>query len=132
MEIACAREVDKLRASTKGMKAYGLHCVVEALKKPMSQIVFNAGFNPLEKIGDVMGRQTEENNDNLAVDCDTGDVKDMLEMGIVDPAPIKTYALKAALEIACAILRIDTIIKKKDDEDSKGQNPGHEAEEMSF
>ena len=64
-----------------------------------------------------ISRQTEEDNLNLAVDCETGEVTDMLELGIVDPAPVKIYALKAAMEIACAILRIDTIIKKKDEED---------------
>ncbi len=117
IEIGCAREVDKLRASQRGMQAYGLQCVVEALKKPLAQIVSNAGFNPLEKTGDVIARQTEEDNLNLAVDCETGEVTDMLELGIVDPAPVKIYALKAAMEIACAILRIDTIIKKKDEED---------------
>jgi chaperonin GroEL (HSP60 family) len=118
LEIACAREVEKLRASQRGMQAYGLLCVVEALKRPLSQIVSNAGFNPLEKVGDVTARQTEEGNDNLAVDCETGEIKDMLELGVIDPAPVKSYALKAAMEIACAILRIDTIIKKKDEGDA--------------
>ena len=78
IEIGCAREVDKLRASQRGMQAYGLQCVVEALKKPLAQIVSNAGFNPLEKTGDVIARQTEEDNLNLAVDCETGEVTDML------------------------------------------------------
>lgn len=131
IELACAREVEKMRLSQKGMQAYGLLCVVEALKKPMAQIVANAGFNPLEKVGDAMARQTEENNDNLAVDCDSGEIADMTAIGVVDPAPVKSHALKAALEIACAILRIDTIIKKKDE----GQNPSEpkaSPEDMGF
>ncbi|HHY17645.1 MAG TPA: chaperonin [Firmicutes bacterium] len=117
LEIACAREVEKLRGSQKGMQAYGLLCVVEALKRPLSQIVSNAGFNPLEKVGDVFARQNEDNSDSLAVDCETGEIKDMLELGVIDPVLVKTYALKAAMEIACAILRIDTIIKKKEEGD---------------
>ena len=121
IEIACAREVEKLRSSQRGMQAYGLLCVTEALKKPFAQIVANAGFNPLEKTGDVMARQTEEDDPNLAVDCETGDVRNMLELGILDPALVKIHAFKAAMEIACAILRIDTIIKKKDDEEPNGK-----------
>ena len=39
----------------------------------------------------------------------------MYENGIVDPASVKVYALKAAGEVAEAILRIDTIIKKRED-----------------
>lgn len=130
IELACAREVEKMRLSQKGMQAYGLLCVVEALKRPMAQIVSNAGFNPLEKVGDAMARQTEENSDRLAVDCDTGEIVDMVAMGVIDPAPVKTHALKAALEIACAILRIDTIIKKKDE--AQGSSEGKPAEDMDF
>ncbi len=131
IELACAREVEKMRLSQKGMQAYGLLCVVEALKRPMAQIVANAGFNPLEKVGDAMARQTEDGNDNLAVDCDTGEIVDMLGIGVIDPAPVKSHALKAAMEIACAILRIDTIIKKKDD----GERPAEakdSVEDMEF
>ena len=39
----------------------------------------------------------------------------MYENGIVDPASVKIYALKAAGEAAEAILRIDTIIKKREE-----------------
>jgi chaperonin GroEL (HSP60 family) len=41
----------------------------------------------------------------------------MVENGIVDPAEVKIYALKAAGEVAEAILRIDTIIKKREEKE---------------
>ncbi|MGI6632919.1 MAG: TCP-1/cpn60 chaperonin family protein [Bacillota bacterium] len=131
IELACAREVEKMRQGQKGMQAYGLLCVIEALKRPLAQIVANAGFNPLEKVGDAMARQTEEGNDNLAVDCDSGEIVDMLSLGIVDPVPVKSHALKAALEIASAILRIDTIIKKKDEGQAPSEAKGV-SEDMGF
>ncbi|MEW5952414.1 MAG: TCP-1/cpn60 chaperonin family protein [Bacillota bacterium] len=115
MELAVVREVEQTRAGIRGMAAYGVDCAIEALKRPMSQIVANAGFNPLEKIGDVISAQAETGRESLAVDCDTGNIADMLEAGVVDPAPVKIYALKAAGEIAEAILRIDTIIKKREE-----------------
>jgi chaperonin GroEL (HSP60 family) len=115
LEMWVAREVEKVREGIRGMAAYGVECVVEALKRPMAQIVANAGFNPLEKMGDVIAAQTETGKNSLAVDCDSGEVADMYENGIVDPASVKVYALKAAGEVAEAILRIDTIIKKRED-----------------
>lgn len=115
LELAVAREVEKTRDTVKGMAAYGLDCVVAALKRPLAQIVENAGFNPLEKVEDASAAQAREGKDSLAIDCDTGEVADMWELGVADPAPVKLHALKAAGEIAEAILRIDTIIKKKDD-----------------
>ncbi|OAT82303.1 TCP-1/cpn60 chaperonin family protein [Desulfotomaculum copahuensis] len=119
VELAVAREVEQVRAGMRGMAAYGVDCVVEALKRPLAQIVSNAGFNPLEKIGDVIAAQVETGNDALAVDCDTGRLADMRELGVVDPLPVKTYAFKAAGEIAEAILRIDTIIKKREEKSEK-------------
>lgn len=121
LELSVAREVEKVQESIRGMAAYGVECVVEALKRPMSQIVANAGFNPLEKMGDVIAAQTETGNNSLAVDCDSGNVADMYEIGVVDPANVKIYALKAAGEVAEAILRIDTIIKKREDRGEPSQ-----------
>lgn len=115
IELYAARMVDQYRATVKGMAAYGVGCVANALKKPLSQIVANAGFNPLEKTGDVIAAQSETDNHRLAVDCDTGEVVDMWDLGVIDPALVKIHALTAAGEIAEAILRIDTIIKKREE-----------------
>ncbi len=113
-ELAAVQEVEKARASVKGMAAYGFSCVSEALKRPMAQIIGNAGFNPLEKLEDVLAAQAESGLNSLALDCESGNVCDMRKLGIWDPLPVKKQALRAAGEIAEAILRIDTIIKKKD------------------
>ncbi len=121
VELAVARQVEKVRQDTRGMAAYGVECVVEALNRPFTQIVQNAGFNPLEKLGDVIAAQVEEQKDSLAIDCDNGEVADMLARGIVDPAMVKIHALKAAGEVAEAILRIDTIIKKRENEQKDGE-----------
>jgi len=96
------------------MNAYGVDCVVEALKRPVAQIIQNAGYNPLEKIEVLISAQVNRRNENLGIDCNTGEVADMLEMRVVDPTLVKLYALKAAGEVARAILRINTIIKMKD------------------
>ncbi|CUH94143.1 hypothetical protein P22_0205 [Propionispora sp. 2/2-37] len=114
IEIAVARLVDQARVSTKGMAAYGLDCVVNALKQPLSQIVDNAGYNPLEKVEEVITAQETRQKESLGIDCDTGKVADMLALGVVDPVPVKLHAIKVAGEVATAILRIDTIIKMKE------------------
>jgi len=113
-ELAVAREVEELKKDMRGMSTFGINCVTAALQRPFMQIVVNAGYNPLEKLGDVTQAQVEQNSFSLGIDCDTGAVVDMLEIGAVDPTLVKIYALKAAGEVAEAILRIDTIIRKKE------------------
>ncbi len=115
LELWAAREVDGVRAGVKGMAMYGVECVVEALRRPLAQIVANAGFNPLEKVGDVNAAQVASGSNSLGIDCDTGEVADMEAAGVLDPAPVKIYALRAAGEVAEAILRIDTIIMKREE-----------------
>lgn len=125
IELAALREIEAKRGQLRGMAAYGLDCVAEALKRPFSQIVYNAGFNPLEKLGDVAAAQAEQNMASLAVHCETGEVADMFSLGVVDPALVKIHAFRAAAEVAEAILRIDTIIKMKADQD-EGDSKGYE------
>ncbi|NLU10533.1 MAG: chaperonin [Tepidanaerobacter acetatoxydans] len=115
IEIAMSRELEKQRAKIKGMAAYGLDCVILALKKPLAQIVYNSGYNPLEKVEEVIYTQTEKCINSIGINCENGEVADMVELGVLDPARVKSYALKAAGEVSEAILRINTIIKKRDD-----------------
>ena len=96
------------------MSRYGYDCVVEALKKPISQICSNAGYNNLEKIAEVLACQKETGSLGLGVNCETGQVEDLMRSGVWDPYLVKYHALKSAGEVAEAILRINTIIKMKD------------------
>lgn len=126
VEIAVSRELEKEREKLKGMSLYGIDCVITALKRPLAQIVYNAGFNPLEKVEEVAHAQGERASATIGINCETGEVADMVEIGVLDPALVKQYAVKAAGEVAEAILRIDTIIKKRD-EASPRQQAGQEA-----
>ena len=114
VELAAVGEVARLREEVEGMAGYGVECVVEALKKPFSQIVTNAGFNPLEKLEAVQAG-ARGGNDSLGVDCDSGEVCDMWALGVVDPTSVKVCALLTAAEIAESVLRINTIIRKRDE-----------------
>lgn len=114
LEVAVARELMASRQEKRGMSAYGVDAVVEALKRPLAQIVANAGFNPLEKVEQVWAAQLKTDSDELGINCENGEVASMTKLGVSDPALVKNYALRAAGEVAEAILRIDTIIKRKD------------------
>jgi chaperonin GroEL (HSP60 family) len=135
IEVAISRYLSKERGKIKGMALYGMDCVISSLKKPMAQIVNNAGFNPLEKVEEAVYMQSQNECDSIGINCDTGELTDIVELGVLDPALVKQYAIKAAGEVAEAILRIDTIIKKRD-EAASGQGSGQEGplnmNEMDF
>jgi len=112
-EFWLAKEVEKQRVIVGGLEGFGIEVVATALRKPMAQIVQNAGFNPLEKLEEVKVAQNQLNKDSLGIHADTGEVIDMEQYGVIDPALVKIHALQAAGEIAEAILRVQTIIKMK-------------------
>ncbi|TVY09113.1 TCP-1/cpn60 chaperonin family protein [Paenibacillus cremeus] len=112
-EMAVAHQLERLRETVQGMEGFGIAAVAQALRKPLAQIVVNAGYNPLEKVEEVRAAQIAAKNGSLGIDCDTGAVTDMLEHGVVDPAEVKLHALRAAGEVAAAVLRIHTVIKMR-------------------
>lgn len=114
LEVWIARQLEDLARQLKGMSSYGVICVKEALLKPFACIASNAGFNPLEKLGDVMAEQMQKDADCMGIDCESGEIINVLEAGIVDPAWVKMHAVQAAGEVAIAILRINTLIKMRD------------------
>lgn len=115
-ELAAARQLEQNKNGLSGMAVFGADCVIAALKKPFMQIVTNAGFNPLEKMGDVHRAQELQKNHHLSINCDTGRVDDLYIAGIVDPLYVKLHSLKTAGEVAEAILRINIIVKKKENQ----------------
>ncbi len=114
-EVWLAAHMEEVAKELEGMAAFGVNCVKEALIKPFSCLISNAGFNPLEKLGDVAMAQRKNNSDSIGIDCEKGKLTDMMRQGIVDPAPVKIYAIRAAAEVAVAILRINTIIKMRNE-----------------
>ncbi|RKN78973.1 TCP-1/cpn60 chaperonin family protein [Paenibacillus ginsengarvi] len=116
VEVAIAYELERYRETVAGLEAFGVEAVAHALRKPLAQMAQNAGFNPLEKLEAVKSAQLAERSDRHGIDCDSGQVTDCLARGIIDPAPVKVHALRAAGEVAAAVLRIHTVIKMKSDD----------------
>ncbi|MFZ5965582.1 MAG: TCP-1/cpn60 chaperonin family protein [Bacillota bacterium] len=110
-ELACAIKLQEMNSRNDSLAKYGVECVVECLKKPIYHIVKNAGFQPLEKIEKLSEQIRVTKNNGLGINCDTGEIENMLDRRIVDPALVKVSAIKTASEIAQAILKINTILK---------------------
>ncbi len=113
-EMSIIPQVERLRCRISGMAAYGVDCVIAALRRPLAQIVANAGFNPLEKVEEIR-TVAGTSKQAFGIDCDTGEVCDMLELGVVDATNVKIAALRTGAEMAEAVLRINTIIRKREE-----------------
>lgn len=112
VELGIARLLNEKMPSD--LNRYGYTCVVEALKKPIAQICSNAGFDPLEKLTQVIAAQEKTGSLGIGVNCETGQVENLFQNGVCDPYLVKYHALKSAGEVVEGILRINTIVKMKD------------------
>lgn len=122
-ELALARALEAERGRWTGLEGYGLDCLISALRRPLAQIVQNAGFNPLEKVALAASAQAEHHSAEWGIDCDSGEPVNFAEQGVFDPAAVKRHALSTAVELAEAILRVNLIIRKRD---GTGQGGGRE------
>ncbi|MBO8171428.1 MAG: TCP-1/cpn60 chaperonin family protein [Bacillaceae bacterium] len=116
IELAASIELEKQKSALRGMESFGMEVVSHAMRRPLTQMIQNAGFSPLEKVEQVKATQIETGNHAFGLDLDTGTPVDMLEVGVVDPVQVKIQAVQAAAEVSRAILRIHTIIRMKEEE----------------
>ncbi len=112
-EWTCRSAVQDLANKTEDLSRYGILCVVEALGKPLEQIILNSGYAPLEKLTQLEAQHRQTSNPHLGIDCETGCIVDLAAQGIFDPAGVKTQALSVAGEITLRILRIQTLIRRR-------------------
>lgn len=115
-ELALSQSLESIKAEqdhSYSLVSYGIDCLVEALKKPLTEICNNLGWNPLEKVSQVSAAQVSLKNPDLGINADNGETCSMIEMGIVDPTLVKAAALKTAVDVAIQILKVNVVIRSK-------------------
>lgn len=82
----------------------GVNAVLESIKKPLYQIVENAGFDGSEIVS------TQLTNLDLGFDAKKGEWVDMFEKGIVDPTKVTRLALLNAAGISALFLTTEAAV----------------------
>ena len=81
----------------------GFNILKEALFEPFNKILTNSGLDPMNKKYNIKKW-------GQGVDVTDGEVKDMVEAGIIDPSMVTKEALKNAVSVALTILSTDAVI----------------------
>ncbi|GAA4872515.1 chaperonin GroEL [Actinomycetospora straminea] len=91
-----------------GDEATGANIVRTALEAPLKQIAHNAGHEPGVVAEKVRGLNTGE-----GLDAATGEYKDLIAAGIIDPAKVTRSALQNAASIAALFLTTEAVVADK-------------------
>lgn len=83
----------------------GVKIMVKALKSPFRQICENGGFS-----AEVYMEKVLNSDYPMGFDAKYGEITDMFESGIIDPAKVTKSALANAVSIASLVLTTETLI----------------------
>jgi chaperonin GroEL len=101
-----AREaVAKVIESLEGDEKTGAKTVFEALVAPTRHIADNAGLE-----GSVVVSQVEDASGAIGMNAETGEMEDLIEAGIIDPAKVTRAGLQNAASIAAMVLTTEALV----------------------
>ena len=124
-EIELSLRLKEYAATLKGREQLAVTKFAEALEIVPKTLAENAGYDAIDKAVEL--KNHHEKNKNAGIDAYSGEVKDMLAQGVVEPLRVKIQAIQSATDAACLILRIDDVLastKKPPERAPGGMPPG--------
>ena len=111
IEIEAAKIARQLAAKVGGREQYAIEAFANAMEVIPKVLAENAGLDAIDVLTEL--RHTHESKEDgwkYGIDVFSGKVADMITLNIIEPLYVKIQALKAAVEAAAMILRIDEVI----------------------
>lgn len=104
-EIAYLKAREVLRPEIENRNvAYRI--LYDALGKPFAKLVTNAGMNE----GNALAMLSLQTKPNMGYDVTDGEIKDLIEAGIIDAAKVATSAVSNATSVAIQLITTEAII----------------------
>jgi len=107
-EIELSLRLREYAATLKGREQLAVTKFAEAMEIVPKTLAENAGFDAIDKAIELKNKH--EKNKNAGLNAYTGEIEDMLELGVVEPLRVKIQAILSATDAACLILRIDDVL----------------------
>ncbi len=103
--LRCRDSLEKLAGRQIGDTAVGISIVARALTAPLEWIAFNAGYE-----GAVMSGRVAGQSGAVGLDAVTGQMRDLLEAGIIDPVKVTRSAIQNAVSVAGMLLTTEVLV----------------------
>jgi chaperonin GroEL len=113
------RAIEKVRLANDDQRR-GVEIVRKALEAPIRQIAENAGVDGSV----IVGRLTDQKDNNFGYDAQKGEYGDLLKSGIVDPTKVVRIALESAVSVAGLLITTEAMIADKPEKKSAAGGAG--------
>jgi len=111
-EIELARRLQSYGDSVPGLAQYAIKKYGEAFEVVPRTLAENAGLKATDILSSLYAAHAKEQI-NDGIDVEEGDVKNVVDLGVLDLLTTKHWAIKLATDAALTILRVDQIIMAK-------------------
>jgi chaperonin GroEL len=108
----------KLKADNEDQK-HGIEIVRKALQTPLRQIAENAG----EDGAVISGKVLEKDEYNWGFDAQSGEFKDMVKAGIIDPTKVVRTALQDAASVSGLLITTEAMIADRPEKKAPAGGP---------
>src|SRR6187402_968187 len=113
--LLAAAQAVKVDALDDGDEQTGARIILRALEEPVRQLAENAGLEGSVVVNDVRNAKKGQ-----GLNAETGEIVDLVEAGIIDPAMVTRSALQNAASIAKNILTTEAIVAEMPEKDGAG------------
>ena len=110
----CRLRSRSTRSTTRDEQT-GARIILRALEEPVRQLAENAGLE-----GSVVVNDVRKAKKGSGLNAETGEIVDLVEAGIIDPAMVTRSALQNAASIAKNILTTEAIVAEMPEKDGAG------------
>ena len=111
--------LSKLKADNDDQR-FGIEIVRKAIQTPLRQIAENAGEDGAVIAGKILDRDEY----NWGFDAQTGEFKDLVKAGIVDPTKVVRTALQDAASVAGLLVTTEAMVAEKPEKKAPAMPPG--------
>lgn len=108
-EMEISKELKDFAKTLKGREQIALNTFAKSLEIVPRTLAENAGLDPIDIMTELNSAH-KKGNKFAGINVFDGKVINALNEGIIEPAKIKTHAIRSATEVAVMILRIDDVI----------------------
>jgi chaperonin GroEL len=113
--------LSKLKADNDDQR-FGVEIVRKAVQMPLRQIAVNAG----EDGAVIAGKILDHDEYNWGYDAQTGEFKDLVRAGIVDPTKVVRTALQDAASVAGLLVTTEAMVAERPEKKGPAMPPGHD------
>ena len=111
-------KVEALIDNLDGDEKTGAQIVYKALEAPVKQIAANAGLE-----GSVIADKVKTSAKGIGYNAVTGELANMMDIGIVDPTKVTRSALSNAASVAAMVLTTESIVADKPEKEAPAAPP---------